>query len=195
MFFIIPTCLYTPPHPSFCCVLPFCACSSCDFVMWLLHGADDVASAGQQKVTFWFCPLFFFFFSCLSSSEMIRVVFDLVSTAHSPQNRNGAAGDVSLSHLRRPIGSNRKCGGSSTVRGSDPSAAGPGAAWLPFLPCQHVSFATLVTVQARPPPSPPVTNDNDRLVLRSETCVSPLFLSFSLPGGRGRKVGLINPAN
>lgn len=27
-----------------------CACVSYDFVMWLLHGADDVVFVGEQKV-------------------------------------------------------------------------------------------------------------------------------------------------
>lgn len=56
--------LYFPCDPS-----PFhfpfhqsCACVSCDFVIWLLHGADDVVFAGEQKVIFcWFMFLFCFF--------------------------------------------------------------------------------------------------------------------------------------
>lgn len=57
MFSSFQTVLYAPPPFPFCCVLPFdqfCACSSCDFVMWLLHGADDVVFADQQKVMFVF---------------------------------------------------------------------------------------------------------------------------------------------
>lgn len=46
-----------------------CTCVSCDFVIWLLHGADDVVFAGEQKVIFcWFmflfCLFFCFFFFC-----------------------------------------------------------------------------------------------------------------------------------
>lgn len=49
-----------PAQSSPLILLPFDqlrACSSCDFVIWLLHGADDVVFAGQQKVTFFvsFC--------------------------------------------------------------------------------------------------------------------------------------------
>lgn len=48
------------PRPILLLHFPFnqlCACSSCDFVIWLLHGADDVVFAGQQKVIFFvlFC--------------------------------------------------------------------------------------------------------------------------------------------
>lgn len=46
-----------PPHfPSFSSSMlsfqPFMSVASCDFVMWLLHGADDVVFADQQKVNF-----------------------------------------------------------------------------------------------------------------------------------------------
>lgn len=54
-------CSPPPQHPSvFFFLDQLCAFSSCDFVMWLLHGADDVVFAGQQKVTF----LFLFFSWC-----------------------------------------------------------------------------------------------------------------------------------
>lgn len=52
-----PTCPCYPPHfPSFSSSMlsfqPFMSVTSCDFVMWLLHGADDVVFADQQKVNF-----------------------------------------------------------------------------------------------------------------------------------------------
>lgn len=50
----VPT---TPPPtllPLYFPVNQSCACTSCDFVMWLLHGADDVVFAGQQKVKLFF---------------------------------------------------------------------------------------------------------------------------------------------
>lgn len=46
-----------PLSPSSPPNFPFnlcCTCVSCDFVMWLLHGADDVVFAGEQKVIFLF---------------------------------------------------------------------------------------------------------------------------------------------
>lgn len=42
-----------PPHLYFT-FNQSCPCASCDFVMWLLHGADDVVFADQQKVNL-FC--------------------------------------------------------------------------------------------------------------------------------------------
>lgn len=51
-FVCFPCASRLSPPPSSATV-PFnrlCACSSCDFVIWLLHGADDVVFAGQQKV-------------------------------------------------------------------------------------------------------------------------------------------------
>lgn len=43
----------SPPPPLCFSFNQSCACTSCDFVIWLLHGADDVVFAGQQKVIFY----------------------------------------------------------------------------------------------------------------------------------------------
>lgn len=68
--------LYFPCDPS-----PFhfpfhqsCACVSCDFVIWLLHGADDVVFAGEQKVIFLLICFFFFYFGPIPINSENRQV-------------------------------------------------------------------------------------------------------------------------